>query len=83
MGKRMSEVYFLSALRQIGARYIADVRKLAPTGERVTDMMPSNYYFAGLIYLALPNAKIIHSIRNCAAHLMVHCNDATCRYFKQ
>jgi integrase len=53
-----------SALRQIGARYIADVRKLAPTGERVTDKMPSNYYFAGLIRLALPNAKIIHSIRN-------------------
>jgi len=53
-----------SALRQIGARYIADVRKLAPSGERVTDKMPSNYYFAGLIHLALPNAKIIHSIRN-------------------
>ncbi len=40
------------------------MRKLAPTGERVTDKMPSNYYFAGLIHLALPNAKIIHSIRN-------------------
>ncbi len=52
------------ALQQIGARYIAEVRKLAPTGERVTDKMPSNYYFAGLIHLALPNAKIIHSIRN-------------------
>jgi tetratricopeptide (TPR) repeat protein len=53
-----------SALRQIGSRYIADVRKLAPTGERVTDKMPSNYYFAGLIHLALPNAKIIHSVRD-------------------
>jgi hypothetical protein len=53
-----------AALRQIGARYVADVRKLAPSGERVTDKMPSNYYFAGFIHLALPNAKIIHSIRN-------------------
>ncbi len=53
-----------SALRQIGARYLAEVRKLAPTGERVTDKMPSNYYFAGLIHLALPNAKLIHSVRN-------------------
>lgn len=35
-----------------------------PSGERVTDKMPSNYYFAGLIHLALPNAKIIHSVRN-------------------
>jgi hypothetical protein len=26
--------------------------------------MPSNYYFAGLIHLALPNAKIIHSMRD-------------------
>ncbi len=53
-----------SALRQIGARYVAAVRKLAPIDDRVTDKMPSNYYFAGLIHLALPNAKIIHSIRN-------------------
>ncbi|HTZ02684.1 MAG TPA: tetratricopeptide repeat protein [Xanthobacteraceae bacterium] len=52
------------ALRQIGTRYVAEVRKLAPSGERVTDKMPSNYYFAGLIHLALPNAKIIRSIRN-------------------
>jgi tetratricopeptide (TPR) repeat protein len=53
-----------SNLRQMGARYIAGVRKLAPTGERVTDKMPANFYFAGLIHLALPNAKIIHSIRD-------------------
>jgi hypothetical protein len=26
--------------------------------------MPSNYYFAGLIHLALPNAKIIHCMRD-------------------
>ena len=57
------------ALGQIGARYCALVRKLA--GKRgaakaayVTDKMPSNYYFAGLIHLALPNAKIIHSMRD-------------------
>jgi tetratricopeptide (TPR) repeat protein len=53
-----------TALRQIGERYIADVRRLASSGERVTDKMPSNYYFVGLIHLALPNAKIIHAIRN-------------------
>jgi hypothetical protein len=53
-----------SALMQIGAGYLAAVRKLAPPGERVTDKMPSNYYYAGLIHLALPNAKIIHVIRD-------------------
>ncbi len=58
-----------SALQQIGARYIALVRELAvkfgvADAQRITDKMPSNYYFAGLIHLALPNAKIIHTIRD-------------------
>jgi tetratricopeptide (TPR) repeat protein len=58
-----------AALRQIGARYLALIRKLAakhgePDAQRITDKMPSNYYFAGLIHLALPNAKIIHTIRD-------------------
>jgi tetratricopeptide (TPR) repeat protein len=30
----------------------------------VTDKMPSNFRFAGLIHLALPNARIIHTRRN-------------------
>ncbi len=53
-----------AALKAIGARYVALLRELAPHGERVTDKMPSNYYFVGLIHLALPNAKIIHTIRD-------------------
>jgi sulfotransferase family protein len=57
-----------AALRAIGARYVALVRELASkagdSGERVTDKMPSNYYFVGLIHLALPNARIIHTIRD-------------------
>ena len=52
------------ALQQIGARYVAEVRKLAPRSAHVTDKMPSNYFFAGLIHLALPNAKIIHCLRD-------------------
>jgi tetratricopeptide (TPR) repeat protein len=62
-----------AALRQIGARYIASLRDLAVGrseavkaghAERITDKMPSNYYFVGLIHLALPNAKIIHAMRD-------------------
>ena len=34
------------------------------SASHITDKMPSNYYFAGLIHLALPNAKIIHSMRD-------------------
>ncbi len=62
-----------AALRQIGARYVALLRELAVSrsetkkaggAQRITDKMPSNYYFVGLIHLALPNAKIIHSVRD-------------------
>lgn len=56
-----------AALKQIGARYVDSVRKLLPDGSQaqyVTDKMPSNYYFAGLIHLALPNAKIVHTVRD-------------------
>jgi tetratricopeptide (TPR) repeat protein len=52
------------ALRQLGARYLELVRNIAPEGARVTDKMPSNYYFLGLIHLALPNARIIHTVRD-------------------
>jgi len=58
-----------SALRQIGGRYVAVARELttkgkAPQAERLTDKMPMNYLLIGLIHLALPNAKIIHTIRD-------------------
>jgi Sulfotransferase family len=42
-------------------RYVFSLRQLAPNGELVTDNTPSNCYLAGLVHLALPNAKIIHS----------------------
>ncbi len=51
-------------LRRLGASYLDKLRKIAPEGERVTDKMPSNYYYVGLIHLALPNAKIIHTVRD-------------------
>ena len=53
-----------AAVRAIGARYLAMLREIAPHGERVTDKMPSNYYFVGLIHLALPNARIVHTMRD-------------------
>jgi len=52
------------ALRQIASRYLAGVRKHSPDAKHITDKMPSNYYFAGLIHLAMPNAVIIHSVRD-------------------
>jgi tetratricopeptide (TPR) repeat protein len=51
-------------LRNLGARYLADLSRLAPDAARITDKMPSNFLFAGLIHLALPNATIIHTVRD-------------------
>jgi tetratricopeptide (TPR) repeat protein len=51
-------------LRQFGARYVEHLRSRAPSAERVTDKMPSNYLYLGLLHIALPNARIIHARRN-------------------
>jgi hypothetical protein len=54
-----------AGVQEIGARYLAQVRRLAPTATaRVIDKMPSNFLVAGLIPLALLNARIIHTVRD-------------------
>jgi tetratricopeptide (TPR) repeat protein len=50
--------------RNLGARYLAELQQLAPAAARITDKMPMNFMFAGLIHLALPNAIIIHTVRD-------------------
>jgi len=52
------------ALRQLGSRYVARIRTLAPAADRIVDKMPSNFDLLGLIHLALPNARIIHARRD-------------------
>jgi len=51
-------------LREIGARYVAELQKLGSKVKHVTDKMPQNFFFAGLIHLTLPNARIIHVARD-------------------
>ena len=51
-------------LRQLGARYLEAITPIAPAAERITDKMPLNFLFAGLIHLALPNARIVHTRRD-------------------
>jgi Flp pilus assembly protein TadD len=50
--------------RSLGARYLAELKQLAPGAARITDKMPANFLYAGLIHLALPNAIIIHTVRD-------------------
>lgn len=51
-------------LKGIGDRYVAILDKIAPDAKYVTDKMPFNSLWAGLIRLAMPNAKIIHCTRD-------------------
>jgi hypothetical protein len=51
-------------LRGFGATYLAEIRRLAPDATRIINKMPSSYILAGLIHLTLPNAAIIHTIRD-------------------
>jgi tetratricopeptide (TPR) repeat protein len=54
----------LLALRELGQEYLGQVWKLAPNARYITDKLPANYQHLGLIHLMLPNAKIIHSMRD-------------------
>ena len=51
-------------LRQLGAAYFERISAEAPAAQRITDKMPQNFRLAGLIHLALPNARIIHCRRD-------------------
>ena len=61
-----SEIHRASTdiFREIGQQYIEALRKLDSTAMHITDKMPHNFNYIGLIALALPNAKIIHCQRN-------------------
>lgn len=48
----------------IGKAYVERLRKFDANALRVTDKMPGNFFYVGLIHLALPDAKFIYSQRN-------------------
>ena len=50
--------------RDLGTCYLTELERLTPGAMRITDKMPANFVFVGLIHLALPNATIIHTIRD-------------------
>jgi hypothetical protein len=48
----------------LGEDYLQKLQEY-PNGEaRVTDKLPHNFFILGLIYLAMPNAKVIHCRRD-------------------
>ena len=50
-------------LRKAATDYLRLLRTIAPKVARVTDKMPFNFLWAGLIHLAFPRATIIHCRR--------------------
>lgn len=52
------------ALLRIGEKYVEHIKGLDAKAVRISDKMPGNFFYVGLIHKVLPNAKIIHSIRN-------------------
>ena len=51
-------------LKRLGDDYLKRVWKLSPESAFITDKMPANFFYLGLIHLALPHAKIIHAMRD-------------------
>ncbi|HUK57672.1 MAG TPA: sulfotransferase [Stellaceae bacterium] len=50
--------------KAVGESYVAKLAALAPGVTRVSDKLPNNFHYVGLIRLALPNARIIHMRRD-------------------
>lgn len=50
--------------RMLGRHYLDATAARAPTATRIIDKLPLNFYFAGLIHLILPGARIIHIRRD-------------------
>jgi tetratricopeptide (TPR) repeat protein len=50
--------------RKLGTLYVEKLAQRAPTAKRIIDKMTVNFLFVGLIHTALPNATIIHAVRD-------------------
>jgi tetratricopeptide (TPR) repeat protein len=56
--------YNPTKFKELGESYINSIRKISKTTNYISDKMLLNFRWIGLIKLALPNAKIIHCVRN-------------------
>src|SRR5712671_4249286 len=53
-----------TAIVELAEAYRAELRQIAPDAARVTNKMPHNYLWIGLIHLVFPRARIIHCRRH-------------------
>jgi hypothetical protein len=52
------------AFADLGKQYITRIRKYSANAKFITDKLPHNFLYIGLIRAILPNARIIHCTRN-------------------
>ncbi|MDH3619561.1 MAG: tetratricopeptide repeat protein [Gammaproteobacteria bacterium] len=76
-----------SELEQMAARYLQDLTARSGSATRVTDKMPSNFARIGLIKMLLPQARIVHCVREpldtCLSnyfHYFAVGNEFACRF---
>ena len=58
------DYYAQSTFETVGKTYLEKIKLLNSQANRISDKMPFNMMMIGLIKIALPNAKIIHCVRD-------------------
>ncbi len=56
--------YPVDTFETVGKTYLEKINLLNDQASRITDKLPFNFMMIGLIKIALPNAKIIHCVRD-------------------
>ena len=51
-------------LKEIGQEYINKLKNISNNSERVSDKLPINFKWIGLIKIMFPNSKVVHCIRS-------------------
>jgi tetratricopeptide (TPR) repeat protein len=64
LGFSSLDSYSKDAFEKTGRTYLDQINLLDRQASRVTDKLPFNFMMIGLIKIALPNAKIIHCVRD-------------------
>ena len=71
-------------IKNIANEYVKTIRKLSQKSTFITNKLPLNFLWIGLIKICLPNSKIIHCIRNnkdtCLSIFKTHFGSASNRY---
>jgi tetratricopeptide (TPR) repeat protein len=60
----MAEAMKPSQFAAVAKSYLSAITQISDSAERVTDKLLTNFFFAGLIHMVFPNAKIVHTRRN-------------------